>query len=187
MPAGRHKNAHGPRPRWRGRLLPAGAVAVLAVLAFVLVRLLDQPLAPPRSPVIEARTGPAPVATTTVTARPPAVTPTAGPSGTSPRIRPSSSSAPPAGTPGPTTGAGAPSEGRDEGAAATMRRGDAGDEVLRLQERLRQVGIQTAQLTGTYDQPTEAAVQNYQALRKIVSDPQGVYGPATRSALEAET
>ncbi|MER6469694.1 peptidoglycan-binding domain-containing protein [Streptomyces collinus] len=59
--------------------------------------------------------------------------------------------------------------------------------MLNLQRRLRTVGIDTAPLTGIYDQPTEAAVQNYQALRHIQTDPQGVYGTATRAILESET
>ncbi|WP_149549193.1 peptidoglycan-binding domain-containing protein [Streptomyces marokkonensis] len=71
--------------------------------------------------------------------------------------------------------------------APVLARGDRGNNVLDLQRRLRTAGIGTAPLDGVYGQPTEAAVQNYQALRGIRTDPSGVYGPDTRAVLEAET
>ncbi|MCC9737972.1 peptidoglycan-binding protein [Streptomyces sp. MNU89] len=109
------------------------------------------------------------------------ITTTVPPTAPPPRIAPSSAppSPPEAGSPSGTAGTG--------DADRTMRRGDEGAEVLRLQQQLREVGVQTAPLNGSYDQPTEAAVQNYQSMRRIEADPPGVYGPATRSALEAET
>ncbi|WP_340557271.1 peptidoglycan-binding domain-containing protein [Streptomyces sp. GSL17-111] len=70
---------------------------------------------------------------------------------------------------------------------AVLARGDRGSAVLDLQRRLRTVGIHTTPVDGVYGQPTEAAVQNYQALRGVQADPKGVYGPHTRAALESET
>ncbi|WP_181009218.1 peptidoglycan-binding protein [Streptomyces sp. SM11] len=72
-------------------------------------------------------------------------------------------------------------------ASVVLAPGDQGSAVLELQRRLRTVGITTAPLDGSYGQPTEAAVQNYQAMRGISTDPSGVYGPDTRAALESET
>lgn len=40
---------------------------------------------------------------------------------------------------------------------------------------------------GTYDAELERAVARYQHDRDITGDASGVYGPATREALEAET
>ncbi|MFI1952494.1 peptidoglycan-binding protein [Streptomyces xinghaiensis] len=187
MPVGRHKNAERSHRRWRGRLLPAAGVAALALLALALVRMLGAPVDPPESPTIQAKPSPVPSATTTVTARPspaPVITTTVPPTAPPPRIAPSS--APPSAPSPPEAGGPSGTAGTGD-AGRTLRRGDEGAEVLRLQQRLREVGIQTAPLNGTYDQPTEAAVQNYQSMRRIEADPPGVYGPATRSALEAET
>ncbi|WP_158711036.1 peptidoglycan-binding protein [Streptomyces albus] len=187
MPVGQHKHAARLPRRWRGRLLSAAGVAALALLAFALVRMLGAPIDPPKSPTIQAKPSPVPSATATVTAQPspaPVVTTTVAPTAPPPRIGPSS--APPSPSSPPEAGGSSGTPGTGD-SARTMRRGDEGAEVLSLQQRLREVGIQTAPLNGTYDQPTEAAVQNYQAMRRIEADPAGVYGPATRSALEAET
>ncbi|WJY50213.1 peptidoglycan-binding protein [Streptomyces chengbuensis] len=69
----------------------------------------------------------------------------------------------------------------------TLQRGDSGEEVVELQERLEQVGVYGGRSHGRYDGRVEDAVAAYQYYRGIEEDPQGVYGPATRRALEAET
>ncbi|MFD9212512.1 peptidoglycan-binding protein [Streptomyces sp. NPDC059544] len=69
----------------------------------------------------------------------------------------------------------------------TLQRGDSGEEVVELQERLEQVGLYGGRSHGRYDGRVEDAVAAYQYYRGIEDDPQGVYGPATRRALEAET
>ncbi|WP_249401216.1 peptidoglycan-binding protein [Streptomyces sp. PKU-MA01144] len=70
---------------------------------------------------------------------------------------------------------------------ATLRRGDNGPEVAELQERLEQAGFYGGRHHGRYDRRVEDAVAAYQYYSGIQGDPEGVYGPATRSALEAET
>ncbi|WP_432076500.1 peptidoglycan-binding domain-containing protein [Streptomyces wuyuanensis] len=69
----------------------------------------------------------------------------------------------------------------------TLQRGDNGPEVVELQERLEQVGLYGGRSHGRYDGRVEDAVAVYQYYRGIEDDPEGVYGPATRRALEAET
>ncbi|RNL74063.1 peptidoglycan-binding protein [Streptomyces sp. I6] len=69
----------------------------------------------------------------------------------------------------------------------TLRRGDDGPEVVELQERLEQAGFYRGRHDGRYNRRVEDAVAAYQYDNGIQDDPEGVYGPATRRALEAET
>ncbi|MCP9988248.1 peptidoglycan-binding protein [Streptomyces sudanensis] len=59
--------------------------------------------------------------------------------------------------------------------------------MLELQHRLREVGLYGGAMNGRYDKNVERAVARYQAHHGITADPPGVYGPATRQALEGET
>ncbi|WP_338676377.1 peptidoglycan-binding domain-containing protein [Streptomyces sp. SCSIO 30461] len=70
---------------------------------------------------------------------------------------------------------------------AALRRGDSGSEVVELQERLAQFGLYDGPSHGRFDGHVEWAVAYFQAIRGITDDSQGVYGPVTRKALEAET
>ncbi|MGW2559779.1 peptidoglycan-binding domain-containing protein [Streptomyces sp. NPDC001514] len=72
-------------------------------------------------------------------------------------------------------------------APLTLRPGDDGAEVVELQERLDQVWLYDGPPNGHYDGRVEDAVATYQDYRGIEGDPEGVYGPETRRALEAET
>ncbi|WP_351232060.1 peptidoglycan-binding domain-containing protein [Streptomyces sp. NPDC002133] len=72
-------------------------------------------------------------------------------------------------------------------APLTLRPGDNGAEVVELQERLDQIRLYDGPPHGHYDGRVEDAVATYQQYRGIDSDPEGVYGPATRRALEADT
>ncbi|MFE1958179.1 peptidoglycan-binding protein [Streptomyces sp. NPDC059479] len=65
--------------------------------------------------------------------------------------------------------------------------GDSGPEVVELQNRLEEVWLFRGPTDGQYDQRVEGAVRIYQSYRHIEGDPEGVYGPNTRRALEAET
>ncbi|MFE0038292.1 peptidoglycan-binding protein [Streptomyces sp. NPDC059015] len=88
-------------------------------------------------------------------------------------------------SPTPTSGTGpAPSS---PAPGVTLRRGDDGAEVVELQERLKQVGLYGGRSHGRFDGRLEDAVAAYQSGNGIQDDPEGVYGPATRRALEAET
>ncbi|KUN85995.1 hypothetical protein AQJ66_12210 [Streptomyces bungoensis] len=68
-----------------------------------------------------------------------------------------------------------------------LRLGDEGPEVTELQLRLKQLLLYGDQVTGVFTRPVEDAVRNYQWTRGIQGDDPGVYGPATRARLEAET
>ncbi|MFF4343059.1 peptidoglycan-binding protein [Kitasatospora sp. NPDC001540] len=127
-------------------------------------------------------TGPAVGATTTVTSRPlpsgasadPAAfgTPSGpGASATAPASATATPSQPPASTPSPTAG-------------PTLRRGDRGPEVARLQSLLYRQGKTYVTSSGTYDKATERAVRETQQEYGITTDPPGCYGPATRAAID---
>ncbi|MBW8796322.1 MAG: peptidoglycan-binding protein [Streptomyces sp.] len=70
---------------------------------------------------------------------------------------------------------------------AVLRPGDSGAQVTELQLRLKQVGLYSGDADGHYDSKTESAVRTYQLTRGILTDESGVYGAATRAALESET
>ncbi|MEU6379122.1 peptidoglycan-binding protein [Streptomyces sp. NPDC046909] len=87
----------------------------------------------------------------------------------------------------PTATGGAPQPSSSGGQAPVLRPGDKGPEVTELQLRLRQVGFYSGEADGTYDSQVESAVRGYQVTRVVLDDESGVYGPATREALESET
>ncbi|MFI1535842.1 peptidoglycan-binding protein [Streptomyces anandii] len=68
-----------------------------------------------------------------------------------------------------------------------LRLGDRGPEVTELQERLSQLHLYTGGADGVFDSGVENSVRTYQWARGITTDDLGVYGPATRAALESET
>ncbi|GAA0904501.1 peptidoglycan-binding domain-containing protein [Streptomyces thermoalcalitolerans] len=74
-----------------------------------------------------------------------------------------------------------------ENPGPVLRRGDQGAEVAELQQRLRQLHLYTGKADGFYSGRVERAVRTYQWTRGIREDEPGVYGPATRARLEAET
>lgn len=72
-------------------------------------------------------------------------------------------------------------------ADSVLSRGDKGPEVKELQQRLQQLYLYMGEPHGTYNTPVEEAVTRFQYARGTRDDGQGVYGRATRAALEAET
>ncbi|MFM9371418.1 peptidoglycan-binding domain-containing protein [Streptomyces sp. Da 82-17] len=68
----------------------------------------------------------------------------------------------------------------------TLRRGDHGDQVVDLQQRLRQLQLYVGPVNGNYSADVEDAVARFQSARQIPEQP-GVYGPQTRAAVERET
>jgi hypothetical protein len=104
----------------------------------------------------------------------------------SPSASPSASRspAPPSSpTPTPSRSAGsappAPAQGR------TLRYGDSGAEVTKLQQLLAAQGLYEGKVHGKFDRWTENAVSEFQYYNDIYDDGWGVYGPATRQALES--
>ncbi|MFD9125065.1 peptidoglycan-binding protein [Kitasatospora sp. NPDC059571] len=74
--------------------------------------------------------------------------------------------------------------GRAAAASGTLHAGDSGPAVARLQQLLFGQGKTYVAVTGTFDSATVQAVREVQQERSITADPAGVYGPATRTALE---
>ncbi|MER0246496.1 peptidoglycan-binding domain-containing protein, partial [Streptomyces sp. HSW2009] len=68
-----------------------------------------------------------------------------------------------------------------------LRQGDSGPEVAELQDRLRQTWTYGGSADGDYDTGVANAVGAYQRRHHLTGDPEGVYGPHTRSYLEART
>ena len=68
-------------------------------------------------------------------------------------------------------------------AEGTLRPGDRGPAVLRLQQQLFQQGFTYVSPTGDYDAATTRGVTQLQQNRGLTSDPPGVYGPESRAAL----
>ncbi|WP_415950605.1 peptidoglycan-binding domain-containing protein [Streptomyces sp. KLOTTS4A1] len=83
------------------------------------------------------------------------------------------------GTSGPTTPK--TSQPQDDGA---LRLGDSGSDVRQMQRMLRDLRAYKGQPHGQFDEETRDGVATFQAWAGIEDDPSGVYGPATRAALE---
>lgn len=121
----------------------------------------------------------------------PSRSPSATPS--SSRTAPSSSRPPRPSAPPPSTTRATgtvsqePPERTERPAAVTLRRGDSGPEVAELQRRLAEVWAYGGPEDGQYSQSVEDSVRWYQWNRYVEGDPEGVYGPNTRRALESET
>ncbi|MBW8818358.1 MAG: peptidoglycan-binding protein [Streptomyces sp.] len=130
-------------------------------------------------------TASSPAATSAQPSRSPSSSPSAdagdsaSPTGTAtPTGTPSSAAATATVAPGPTASSGRP---------PVLSLGDQGSEVVELQLRLRQVGMYGGEADGDFDQQVQSAVRSYQVSRFVLQDESGVYGKATRAALESET
>src|SRR6478752_5606230 len=67
---------------------------------------------------------------------------------------------------------------------AVLKRGSKGQEVVRLQQRLKEIGFDPKGADGTFGGDTEAAVNAFQKANGLKVD--GQVGPATRKALQLE-
>ncbi|MFG2980139.1 peptidoglycan-binding protein [Streptomyces sp. NPDC048258] len=133
------------------------------------------PAEPSRSPA-PGTTGPSPSTS-------PSPSPSASKSA-SPSASPSASrsSAPPSPSPSPTPPR-APSP-TPPPQAPTLRYGDSGPEVEKLQRLLAAKGLFTYKINGKFDWRVEDAVSTFQYNNNIDEEEWGVYGPVTRKALE---
>ncbi|MCJ1677536.1 peptidoglycan-binding protein [Streptomyces sp. APSN-46.1] len=191
-------------PASRRRLLPLllGAAAVvalgsgaLAMGAFGDSGASDTALGDPKAAAPAASAAPAgsSQASTSPTRSPSASasrstspSPSASPSSSasrsaSPSASPSRSSAPPS----PKASAiRSPSSQAPQQQVRSLQYGDSGPEVEQLQRLLAAEGLYRGKFNGKYDDRTENAVSTFQWNNDIDEDPWGVYGPATRKALE---
>ncbi|MFD6887929.1 peptidoglycan-binding protein [Streptomyces sp. NPDC059957] len=196
--------ADGPHPsdppRRRIRALPITAAAATVIGAAVLVLQAFSGSGAPETTLLDAKpssplsslTQVAPSHPAESTGRPPSPTPSpsrsASPSASasaSPSPSPSrtqSRSPSPSATPSPTPSRSAPTSRPPS--SPILRYGDSGPEVEKLQRLLAAQGIYRGKYDGRYGARTESAVSTFQAYNGIYEDPWGVYGPATRRALE---
>ncbi|MDJ0343663.1 peptidoglycan-binding protein [Streptomyces sp. H10-C2] len=123
-------------------------------------------VAPPASPVVSAPPSQPPVTTNTPAA---------------PGSVPGSGSGP---VTTPTT---TPPTNRPTLADPALQMGDTGAPVVDLQQRLRRAYVYMGGVDGRFDSEVRDAVAMFQFWNAITSDPEGVYGPATRTALEQQT
>ncbi|MFG2328378.1 peptidoglycan-binding protein [Streptomyces sp. NPDC048604] len=101
--------------------------------------------------------------------------------------RPAAPPRPTASSSAPSRPASTPPTGDPEDGGRTLRHGDSGPDVSELQRRLKEIWAYKGPENGYYGERVEEAVADFQSYMDIDEDPWGVYGPATREALEAVT
>ncbi|CAL9427565.1 hypothetical protein SUDANB120_01976 [Streptomyces sp. enrichment culture] len=104
----------------------------------------------------------------------------ASPTASAPSTAAAAPAAPPATASPSRSATGSPSPSK----APTLRQGDSGPEVERMQRLLAADGVYGGRITGRFDNRTKEAVAEFQWRNEIYTDGYGVYGPATRKALE---
>ncbi|MFE9460426.1 peptidoglycan-binding protein [Streptomyces californicus] len=148
------------------------------------------PAAPATLPPIESSVAPDPFPTPTASASvsasatpTPTTTPSATPSRT-PSATPSEATHRPTASPTPPPPPERPA--REPEAPRTLSVGSTGPDVAELQRRLAQVRVFHGPNDGVFDDDLADAVHRFQWIRGV-DEEGGVYGPATRAALVAET
>jgi hypothetical protein len=132
------------------------------------------------------RSAPAPVGTTLIGSPTASATASATPSrSASPNGEAPASPRSSAVSPSASPGSASPSADAST-APRTLRYGDRGPDVTALQRRLAEANLFGSEPNGVYDGETYGGVAGYQMRHGITSDPIGVYGPATRAALEKQ-
>ncbi|MFG3397483.1 peptidoglycan-binding protein [Streptomyces parvus] len=150
------------------------------------------PVAPVPPPAVESsvapESGPTPDGGPTATA-PASVTPTpVAPSSAAPARSPSATPGEATRTPSASLSSAPPPArpSRRPSAPPTLSVGSTGPDVADLQWRLDRMHLFHGPYDGVYDEDVATAVHRYQWIRGV-DEPAGVYGPATRAALLAET
>ncbi|MFD3539342.1 peptidoglycan-binding protein [Streptomyces sp. NPDC058662] len=131
------------------------------------------PTGPSASPSASASASPSPSASRSAS-------PSASPS---PSVS-SSSSASPSRTPSPSASRAPSSSPPRPAPGPTLRYGDSGAEVEKLQRLLAAEGLYQGRVHGKFDWRVENAVSTFQYESGIDDEEWGVYGPVTRQALE---
>ncbi|MFD9338618.1 peptidoglycan-binding protein [Streptomyces sp. NPDC060028] len=182
----------GPRRRIAPILVGALAVAALGTgVAMALLPGSDEPAtalpdAKPSVPVASAPGASTPAPPSPSPSRSPSPSASASASRSpSPSPSPSASrtSAPPSPSPSPTPSRSV-SPPPPPAQAPTLKYGDSGPEVEKLQRLLAAKRLYRGRIDGKYGDRVEEAVSTFQWDNNIDKDPWGVYGPATRAALE---
>ncbi|MFI7297927.1 peptidoglycan-binding protein [Streptomyces sp. NPDC050121] len=187
-----------PRPnRRRLQLLALAGALAAAVTAAVLAAVLlykaperdGSSAEGVRAPVPEVTSGAAspagPSSAQASRTQPSSPTASGSPTPSSPTPEaPTRSAVPPS---APSTGTASASPSATVSTPLVLRLGDSGPQVVELQLRLRQIGYYGGEADGEYSRQVESAVRTYQLTRAAFQDESGVYGPATRASLEAET
>ncbi|WP_069742419.1 peptidoglycan-binding protein [Streptomyces sp. EN23] len=127
----------------------------------------------------DTATAPAPASATPTPVAPSSAAPTRSPS-----APPGEATRTPSASPSPAPPPARPS--RRPSAPPTLSVGSTGPDVADLQGRLERLHLFHGPYDGVYDDDVATAVHRFQWIRGI-DDPAGVYGPATRAALLAET
>ncbi|MFJ9028663.1 peptidoglycan-binding protein [Streptomyces sp. NPDC102274] len=190
------------RKRYRAAAIGAAAVAVIGTVAFA-GKVLSQDAGEDQARPGTAHTwlpsmspqDTSPSAVTPTPTPPPPTTPPTAPSAAAPpppapATTPSASRSSGAKTPSPSATKTMNEPSRESGrtsAGSSLGPGDSGPEVVELQRRLAQIRLFHGSPDGRYDDRVAGAVGLYQSYKQIADDPQGVYGPDTRRALEADT
>ncbi|MFE3139561.1 peptidoglycan-binding protein [Streptomyces scopuliridis] len=203
VPAGGGEDHPAPPPvrrkPYRAVAIGAAAVAVIGTVAFA-GKVLSQDAGAERArpdkahtwlPSMSPRDTPPPAVTPRPTPTPSATPPAAAPPPPpAPAPTPSASRPATAKAPSPSAPKTLSEPSREPGrapAGGSLGPGDSGPEVMELQWRLAEVRLFYGSPDGQYDDRVAGAVGLYQSYKKIDGDPQGVYGPHTRRALEADT
>jgi hypothetical protein len=185
---GTDRRARPARPLLAGALA-LGAAGLTALVAWTVWPSYsaspDQyrlPPAPSYAPLPLPRTGTAspvqkrpsaPAGTPRPTGPPPPGPRSATPPAPAPSAAPPTTAAPSASAPPSPSGSG----------PRTLRAGDTGADVRRLQQLLFAQGFTYVSVTGVYDDATVRGVTQLQQDRGLACDPRGVYGPCTRASL----
>ncbi|RST03408.1 peptidoglycan-binding protein [Streptomyces sp. WAC07149] len=186
-----------PRSRRLPLLAAAGAAVAVGAVALALVTFTgsderDTALVDPKpsSPVTEsAPAAPSeapsgPTASSSASASPSPTASASRSASASPSPSASRSASPSPSASAGTTRAPSPTAPAKPVQPATLRRGDSGPEVEKLQRLLSERGMYRGRVDGRYGRSVEGAVASFQMEHDVYDDEFGVYGPATRRALE---
>ncbi|MEU3724403.1 peptidoglycan-binding protein [Streptomyces sp. NPDC031705] len=187
-----------PAKRQRSRLpllAAAGAAVAVGAVGLALVMFTgsekgDAALVDPKPSALVTESAPAdPSEAPTGPSASTSASPPPSPSASASRSVSASPSASRSASPSPTPSAGAsrspsPTPPPRPAKPVTLRPGDSGAEVEKLQRLLAEQDLYRGRFDGRYGRGVERAVADFQMEQGVFEDEFGVYGPATRRALE---